>query len=99
MLPLLNREQHSIAFPSCRNTLYEINTWVWLSDLSQRYGSYQNFVAWSWSIGDEFFLIVVNLSDCSSQAWLRVPWANMVGTKWQMVDLLSDSLYERDGMR
>jgi hypothetical protein len=30
--------------------------------------SYQNLVAWSWLLGDEFFLIVVNLSDCSSQA-------------------------------
>ena len=59
--------------------------------------SYQNLVASSWSLGDESFLIVVNLSDCSSQARVRVPWANTPGATWHLVDLLSDSLYERDG--
>jgi len=37
---LLNREQHSRAFLFGPNTLpfYEINTWVWLSEMSQKYG-------------------------------------------------------------
>ena len=59
--------------------------------------SYQNLVAWSWLLGDEFFLVVVNLSDCSSQARVRVPWALTPRAKWHMVDQLSDSIYERDG--
>jgi alpha amylase-like protein len=59
--------------------------------------SYQNLVAWSWLSGEEFFLIVVNLSDCSSQARVRVPCARTSGAKWHLVDLLSDSIYERDG--
>jgi hypothetical protein len=59
--------------------------------------TYQNLVAWSWLLGDEFFLIVVNLSDCSSQARVRVPWALTPRETWHMVDQLSDSVYERDG--
>ena len=60
--------------------------------------SFHNLVAWSWLLEDEFYLIVVNLSDCSSQARVRVPWPKMrLDATWQMIDLLSDSLYERDG--
>jgi hypothetical protein len=59
--------------------------------------SYQNLVAWSWSLGDESFLIVVNLSDCTAQARVRVPWLNTGGGAWHLVDLLSSSFYERDG--
>ena len=59
--------------------------------------SYQNLVAWSWLLGDEFYLIVVNLGDGSAQARVRVPWTNTAGATWHLVDLLSDSFYERDG--
>lgn len=59
--------------------------------------SYQNLLAWSWSLGDEFYLVVVNLSDSSAQARVQVPWANTAGGKWYMVDLLSDSSFERSG--
>jgi hypothetical protein len=58
--------------------------------------SYQNLVAWSWSLGDEHYLIVVNLGDCSAQAQVRVSWTNTAGAQWHLVDLLSDSFYERD---
>jgi hypothetical protein len=60
--------------------------------------TYQNLVAWSWVLGDERYLIVVNLGDCPAQARVQVPWANTAGGDWQMIDLLSDAFYERDGL-
>lgn len=57
--------------------------------------SFQNMVAWTWQKDDERYLIVVNLSDCPVQARVQVPWAG--GGTWQLIDLLSDTNYERNG--
>lgn len=59
--------------------------------------SFQNLVAWNWVHDDDRYLIVVNLSDCSAQAHVKVPWANADGRKWHLIDLLSGATYERDG--
>lgn len=57
--------------------------------------SFQNLLAWTWQNKDERYLIVVNLSDCPVQARVRVPWAG--GETWNLVDILSDTAYERNG--
>jgi Alpha amylase, catalytic domain len=59
--------------------------------------SFQNLVAWSWLHHDEQYLIVVNLSDCPVQAQAQVPWADVRGGKWHLIDVLSGATYERDG--
>jgi hypothetical protein len=59
--------------------------------------SFQNLVAWSWLRHDEQYLIVVNLSDCPVQAQVQVPWADVGGGKWHLMDVLSGATYERDG--
>jgi hypothetical protein len=59
--------------------------------------SFQNLLAWSWLKDDERYLIVVNLSDCPSQAQIRVPWADAGGARWNLIDVLSGTIYERDG--
>ena len=58
--------------------------------------SFQNLVAWSWIKDDERYLVVVNLSECPSQARVRVPWADAGGTRWNLIDVLSGTTYERD---
>ena len=57
--------------------------------------SFQNLVAWTWQKDDEWYLIIVNLSDCHVQARVQVPWAG--GGAWHLVDLLSDITYDRVG--
>ena len=57
--------------------------------------SFQNLVAWTWHKDDERYLIVVNLSDCPVQARVQVSWAG--GGNWHLLDLLSDTDYERNG--
>ena len=59
--------------------------------------SFQNLVAWTWALAGEFYLIVVNLSDCSVHARVQVSWPDVGAATWHLVDLLSDSIYERDG--
>jgi len=59
--------------------------------------SFENIVAWSWSRGDEFYLIIVNLSDAPAQARVQVPREGLPGRQWCLSDLLSGATFERDG--
>ena len=59
--------------------------------------SFRNLVAWSWVQDDEHYLIAVNLSDRPLQAYIRIPWADVGGGIWHLLDLLSRAFYERDG--
>jgi hypothetical protein len=60
-------------------------------------GSFQNLVAWSWTENAKWCLIVVNLSDSSAQGLVQVPWVDVEGKTWRLVDALSDAVYEREG--
>jgi len=59
--------------------------------------SFQNLVAWSWTMGEARYLIVVNLSVSLAQARVQVRWVDAGGGKWQLVDVLSGTAYQRDG--
>jgi hypothetical protein len=86
LLDVVNRAAfHSGEWALCSRTGWPDNT------------SFQNLVAWTWALAGEFYLIVVNLSDCSVQARVQVPWPDVGGATWHLVDLLADTMYERDG--
>lgn len=59
--------------------------------------TFRNLVAWNWSKDEERHLIVVNLSDGSAQGQVHIPWPELRGGKWQLIDHLSGAVYERDG--
>jgi hypothetical protein len=59
--------------------------------------SFQNLLAWSWVKGDDHFLIGVNFSDGPVQARLQVPWADVGGGTWHLVDVLTGAMYGRGG--
>ena len=59
--------------------------------------SYQNLVAWNWLKDNDRHLIIVNLSDSSAQAHVQVPWEELRGKTWGLVDVLSGQTYERNG--
>jgi hypothetical protein len=56
-----------------------------------------NLVAWCWRKGEEQRVVVVNLSEARSQGRIRVPWDHLAGRSWRLTDVLSESVYERDG--
>ena len=59
--------------------------------------SFRNFVAWIWAGADRHRLIVVNLSERRSQGRVRMPGLTLARPSWQLVDLLSGDVFERDG--
>jgi glycosidase len=59
--------------------------------------SFENLVVWCWKQNDERYLISVNLSDDAIQARVPIPWQEVAGKSWELSDLFSDAVYERDG--
>ena len=59
--------------------------------------SYVNLVAWCWSQGEMRYLVVVNLSEYQSQAQVHFPWGDLAGRTWQLTDVLSGTVFERNG--
>ena len=50
-----------------------------------------------WNKGKEHYAVIVNLSECWSQAQVQLPWNDLAGKIWQVVDVLSGEIFERDG--
>jgi hypothetical protein len=59
--------------------------------------SCQNLVAWSWVKNDERYLIAVNLCEGTVQALVHLPWEELRGETWSLVDALSGETYKRNG--
>jgi hypothetical protein len=59
--------------------------------------SFENVVAWSWALEDRHYLIVINLSDCASQARIRIDWDGASTEKWLLFDKFTGTTYERSG--
>jgi hypothetical protein len=59
--------------------------------------SCNNLVAWCWRKGEERRLVVVNLADAPSQGKLRVPWDDLPGKSWQLVELFEPGDFVRSG--
>jgi len=55
-----------------------------------------NLVAWSW-LGESRWLVVVNLSDVTSAAHVRLPWDDLRGQTRHLVDPTHDVAYDRSG--
>jgi glycosidase len=59
--------------------------------------SYWNMLAWCWVKDEDRSLIVINFSDITSQARVQVPWDELRGRTWRLVDALSGESYDRSG--
>jgi len=59
--------------------------------------SADNLLAWTWADGASRRLVVVNFSDAPAQGRVRLPWSDLAGRTWNLVDLLDGASYDRDG--
>ena len=57
---------------------------------------YDNLVAWCWQ-GDVRWLIVANLSDSVATGLVRVPWSDLRGRRWTLVDPTQQVTFDRAG--
>ena len=57
-----------------------------------------DFVAFSWTgPGDRRRLVVVNYSEHPGQCYLTIPWGDLAGRSWLLLDRLGSAAYERNG--
>jgi len=59
--------------------------------------SHRRLVAWGWTAPETRELVVVNLADAPAQARVRVPWDDLRGRNWELVDRLDGRRFERGG--
>jgi hypothetical protein len=59
--------------------------------------SYQHLVGWTWVRDKDRYLIVVNLSESAAQARVQLPWEELKGKTWRLVDALSGESFDRNG--
>jgi hypothetical protein len=60
--------------------------------------SSDNFICYGWTgPGDERRLVAVNYSDQSSQCYVEMPWPDLAGSTWRLVDIFGEESYERRG--
>jgi hypothetical protein len=59
--------------------------------------SHHQLVAWCWSNSDARHLVVVNLSAAQANGRVRLPWGDVAGRTWRLVDRLSGHYFDRSG--
>ena len=62
----------------------------------------RDLVAWSWTADGNAgsvrrYVVVVNLSGAQAQAQIPLPWPDLPGREWNLLDLLSGDDFPRDG--
>jgi hypothetical protein len=56
------------------------------------------FLAFAWEDSDgQRFLVTVNFAPNQSQCYVRLPFPDLSGSQWRLVDQLAEVVYERDG--
>jgi hypothetical protein len=82
------------------DSIYDNGTWR-LLEIAPRYqeaDTHDNLLAYSWQEGDDYRLIVVNLTPVWSQGIIKPnDWARFGNGHWRLLDTLSDSSFYRDG--
>jgi hypothetical protein len=59
--------------------------------------SFKNLLAWCWLMDEDRYLVVINFSDSTVQARVRIPWEDVGGKTWRLSDALSGTIYDREG--
>jgi hypothetical protein len=82
-----------------RHSVFHEGQWQLLQPLPAWPGnaSHGSFVVHSWALGEERRLVAANLASGPSQCIVRLDWPHLAGQSWELVDLLSEATYVRDG--
>jgi glycosidase len=59
--------------------------------------SSDSFIAFAWELDQERLLVAVNYSPNQGQCYVKLPFTYLLNARWQLRDLVGDTVYERDG--
>ena len=55
------------------------------------------YIAYGWTKHEERLVVTVNYSANQAQGYVKLPFADLQGQKFKLVDLIGEAIYERDG--
>jgi hypothetical protein len=81
------------------NPILKTGEWQWVECTPAWEGnnSCDAFVAHIWVEDDGERIVVVNYAPHQSQCYLQLPLADLAYNQWQLQDLMSDAVYNRNG--
>ncbi len=79
--------------PLCRDGEWQIGSLSGWEDNQ----TYRNLIAWTWRDKSEMLIVVLNYSDQPGQGVLNLPWEDLSGHEWKLVDILKGTIYHRAG--
>ena len=59
--------------------------------------SCEQLLSWCWQDREHRTLVIVNDGQAPVAARVRLPWPDLAGRSWRLIDVLSGEAYERDG--
>ena len=59
--------------------------------------SCHQLLAWCWRKDGERYLVVINYHQDSARGRVEIPWDDLRGRQWNLVDVLSEEAYDRSG--
>jgi hypothetical protein len=59
--------------------------------------TFHHLAAWSWHHQGETLIVAINYSDQASQSMILIPWPDLEGSQWKLIDLMKGTSYPRDG--
>jgi glycosidase len=59
--------------------------------------SYLELLTWCWRAGESRHVVIINFSDAPAQARVHLPWDDLAGRSWSLIDRLGGDGFERDG--
>ncbi len=57
--------------------------------------SHEHLLSWSWHRNEETLLVITNYSDKKSQGMVILPWNDLDGARWKLVDLIKGETFIR----
>ncbi|GAA2650583.1 alpha-amylase family glycosyl hydrolase [Paractinoplanes durhamensis] len=59
--------------------------------------THHDILAWAWHDGVPHHVTVINLAGHRSQGRVALPWPELAGRSWRLIDLLDGRVFDRDG--
>ena len=59
--------------------------------------TWQDFISYAWQSANGRYVVVVNYSDHQGQCRLRLPFDDLAGHRFRLVDVMGSEVYWRDG--
>jgi glycosidase len=93
LLTFYTRLLHLVSRPVFKNGRWQLCKCHGWPDNS----SFENLLAWQWTLDESRFLVVINYAPVSSSGMVLVSWTDLSAHRWILHDHLNDQTFVRDG--